>query len=502
MPNCTPRRRVNDCGRGLAPGPLTMKKRTKIICTIGPSSGEEDVLLAMARAGMNVARLNFSHGDYADHERLIHRIRSVEKKVGEPIAILQDLQGPKIRVGVVPEAGIALAAGGTAVFDTASASGGCIPVDYAELHRFVKPGDRLLIADGTIETRVRQVSGTRLTVEVIQGGIVFSHKGINVPDTRLTVRAMTEKDIVDLTFGVAHDVDMIALSFVRDEKDILDARAAIQTAERNLEKKSEQPIAIIAKIERREAVQRIEDILKTADGIMVARGDLGVEIPAEEVPIVQKELIGKALAAGKPVIVATQMLDSMQTHAHPTRAEVSDVANAVIDHTDAVMLSNETATGAYPVATVETMSAIIEETEQSRFDNLSIAPVTAIHGKEQVSEVLSRLSRFLAEQVDATAVVSASMTGATARHLSACRLERPVHVGAISLRAARQMNLSWGILPFLLPFCDSAEAMITQAFLSLKKEKKIRSGDTVIVVAGEPSGSPGALNILEVRKVE
>ncbi len=481
-----------------------MMKRTKIVCTIGPSCGTHKALTAMAMAGMNVARLNFSHGDYADHERLILLLRRIEKETGETIAILQDLQGPKIRVGVLPDSGVTLKAGSNVQFDTAISAyrDEIIPIDYHELHRFLKKGHRLLIADGTIETRVTGVSGSRITVEVIAGGAVFSHKGINVPDSTLAVRAMTEKDKEDLAFGVAHDVDMIALSFVRSEKDILDARSSIRAAERALKKKPDQPIAIIAKIERREAIENIRPILAAADGIMVARGDLGVEIPAEDVPIVQKELIAKALAAAKPVIVATQMLDSMQEHPHPTRAEVSDVANAVIDHTDAVMLSNETATGKFPVEAVETMTAVIVETEKSRFDNLPISPVETGGAAGEAGRAISRLSRFLAEQVDATAALSASASGETARLLSRYRLEKPVYVATSSVRAARQMNLSWGVVPRLLARHTSLKAMIDMTLTELKQEKKLRAGDTVVVVAGEPDGSPEHLNILEVRAVE
>jgi pyruvate kinase len=466
-----------------------MNKRTKIVCTIGPACDTVETLAQMARAGMNVARLNFSHGTHKQHAATIKNIRTVERELGEPIAILQDLQGPKIRIGLLPESGVPLAEGAMTVLDTAAGKD-AIPVDYTELHQFLRPGERLLIGDGKIDTRVVGVDGTRITVEIVVGGIVTSHKGINVPDTHLAVRAMTDKDKEDLQFGLDHDVDMIALSFVRSPEDIAEARAMLGDA----------PLSIIAKIERQEAVECIDDILAVADGIMVARGDLGVEVPAEEVPLIQKKLIDRALDAAKPVIVATQMLDSMQENPRATRAEVSDVANAVIDHTDAVMLSNETATGKYPVEAVKTMAKIIVETEGSGYDNLVLPPMQK-DGKKQTDDVVSELSRVLAEQVDAKLIMAASMTGETGRLISRYRPELPIFVGTSSKRTERQLNLSWGVLPFALLPCASIEELIQRSFDHLKKQGRLMAGDTVVVVAGEPVGSVGHVNVLEVRIV-
>ncbi|MBI5728402.1 MAG: pyruvate kinase [Candidatus Magasanikbacteria bacterium] len=478
-----------------------MPKRTKIVCTIGPACESVETIAKMVKAGMNVARLNFSHGTYENHYQLLKNIRQVAKAADEPVAIMQDLQGPKIRVGILPPEGVVLKVGEMVAFDTAvlDHAEGVIPIDYAELHHYLKPGERLLLNDGRIETKVVRVSETRVNAEVIVGGVLTSHKGINVPDSTLTVRAMTEKDKEDLRFGVVHEVDYVALSFVRSPDDILDARYLIKEYEEEMGLHPVQPIRIIAKIERHEAVENIEAILDVADGIMVARGDLGVETPAQEVPLVQKRLIDAALAAAKPVIVATQMLDSMQENPRPTRAEVSDVANAVIDHTDAVMLSNETATGKFPVETVTTMAEIIEKTEASHYDNLAMREHSA--EEQQLADIMSELSRLLAERVKAKLIVTASVTGTTARLISRYRPELPIVVGAESVRVQRQLNLSWGVLPFVLTRPSSIEELTERSIVYLKKKKIVARGDEIIVVAGEPVGQVGHINLLEVREV-
>jgi pyruvate kinase len=483
---------------------MHMKKRTKIVCTIGPACMDKSVIREMVRQGMNVARLNFSHGTHADHEMMIHRIRQVEKETHEPIAIMQDLQGPKIRIGMMPDDGVDLAQGKAVVFDTSlkKYAGDAIPLDYPELHQFMKKGERIFIADGKIEARVTRVQGTKIEAKMAVAGRIFSHKGINVPDTTLGVRALTEKDQLDLRFGVAHDVDLVALSFVRTPDDVLHARELIIRYEKEFKKKPDQSIAIIAKIERGEAVENIEKILEVTDGIMVARGDLGVEVPAAEVPLIQKKLIDLALQYARPVIVATQMLDSMQENPRATRAEVSDVANAVIDHTDAVMLSNETATGKYPVETVETMATIIRETEASTYDDLPMVPIKKGEQKKNTDDVVSELSRMLAERVDAAMIMAASLTGETGRLISRYRPELPIFVGTSSKRTEHQLNLSWGVLPFTLLPCDSIEELIQRAFTHLKKARYLKTGDKVVVVAGEPVGSAGHVNLLEIRQVE
>jgi len=478
-----------------------MKKRTKIVCTIGPASEKKEILKKMVNAGMNVARLNFSHGTYENHALLMKNIREVEAETGEPIAIMQDLQGPKIRVGILPEEGLELKEKQSVVFSTGITEykGEAIPVDYTELHEHVRSGERMLLNDGKIEVKIEKVLENEIQTRVVVSGMLTSHKGINVPDSHLNIRAMTEKDKQDARFGVEHGVDYIALSFVMGPSDILDLRYLIKEYEKELGLKDEKPIRIIAKIERNDAVKNIQEIMEVVDGIMIARGDLGIEIPAAEVPLVQKKLVDIALEHGKPVIVATQMLDSMQENPRPSRAEVSDVANAVIDHTDAVMLSNESATGKYPVETVHTMAEIIYEAEKSVYDNL---PLREYKEKEmQIDNIISGLSRLLAEKVNAKLILAASISGETGRLISRYRPELPIAVATAEERVRHQLNLSWGVIPFILPTCKSIEELVERSLVYLKKNKYVKVGDNIIVVAGEPVGQAGHVNLLEVREV-
>lgn len=478
-----------------------VNKRTKIVCTLGPSCETVETMTAMVEAGMNVARLNFSHGTYENHAMLMEHVRTVAHDTGEPIAILQDLQGPKIRVGELPEDGVVLEDGASVVFDTGidAYADGVIPVDYTQLHTFVQPGERMLLNDGRSEVSITAVDGTRITTNVVVGGTITSHKGLNVPDSAITARALTQKDKEDAKFGVEHGVDMIALSFVRTPEDILDLRYWIKECEKELSITPANPIRIIAKIERREAVEQIAAILDVADGIMVARGDLGIEIPAEEVPLVQKRLIDAALDHARPVIVATQMLDSMQHSPRPTRAEVSDVANAVIDHTDAVMLSNETATGKYPVQVVETMSRIVVETEKSHYDDLHQRDRVQAHTK--VDDTISHLSRTLAEDIGATVIVAASLSGETGRLISRHRPQLPIVVASSTERVQHQLNLSWGVVPVVILPCQSIEELVERSEVQLKRKQLVAVGDKMVVVAGEPVGHAGHVNLLEVRTV-
>lgn len=477
------------------------KKRTKIICTIGPACESVEILKKMVESGMNVARLNFSHGTYENHEMLIKNIRQVAQETGEPVAIMQDLQGPKIRVGILPEEGVELGLGQVVNFDTyiENYHTGVIPIDYEDLHKFVKKGQRILLDDGRIEANILEVHGTSIKAQIVAGGTLKSHKGINVPDTKLIVRALTEKDKEDARFGVKLKVDFMAISFVTKPEDILDLRYLIKEYEKELKSKVQQPIRIIAKIERREAVENIKQILEVADGIMIARGDLGIETPAKDVPLTQKKIIDLCLESAKPVIVATQMLDSMQNNPRPTRAEVSDVANAVIDHTDAVMLSNETATGQFPVETVNTMSEIIFGTEKSVYDNLLVREPKKKKGR--VDDVISQMSRVLAEKVGAKIILAASISGETARLISRYRPELPIVVATSTERVRHQLNLSWGVVPFMLEPCRTIEELVARSVLELKRLKMVSIGDKIIVVAGEPVGHAGHVNLLEVREV-
>lgn len=475
-------------------------KQTKIVCTIGPSCETVELLTKMVESGMNVARLNFSHGTHKNHLMLIKNVRIVEKNTGEAVAVLQDLQGPKIRVGLLPKKGVELKKGNKVYFSTDEKDTTSIPIGYKDLHKFLKKGETILFDDGKIQGIVVSVKGKKICVEIIVSGILFSHKGINIPESDLSkLKILTDKDKEDIVFGVSHGVDMIALSFVRSPHDILDLKYYIKKVEHDLGIKKQEPIRVVAKIEKAEAVECIDEILDVVDAIMIARGDLGVEMPAEEVPIIQKKLVDKAVEKAKPVIVATQMLDSMQHNPRPTRAEVSDVANAVIDHTDAVMLSNETASGEYPVETVTMMSKIIRQIEKSKYDDLFFRnPKGKIH---KIDDTISGLSRLVAEDVGAKVILAASISGETGRLISRYRPEYQIVVATSTDRVRRQLNLSWGVHPFILVPCTSIEELVDRSVLHLKKEKKVKKGDKIIVVAGEPVGHAGHVNLLEVRQV-
>lgn len=478
-------------------------KRTKIVCTLGPASGTKDKITELVKAGMNVARLNFSHGTHEDHARMIKIIRAIAEETGEPIAILQDLQGPKIRVGELPKEGVELKPGAQVVFTTGKANiPKKLPVTYAKLHEDVKPGERLLFDDGLMSGKVVSVAGQDVTCEIIDGGILLSHKGINLPETAVSASAMSDKDKDDVKFGVSQHVDWVALSFVRSAKDILDLKFLIKRYEDELGilHGAEHPIRIVAKIEKGEAVEHIDEIIEEVDGIMVARGDLGIEMRAEEVPLIQKRLIDKCLAAAKPVIVATQMLDSMIRNPRPTRAEVSDIANAVIDHTDAVMLSGETASGKYPLESVQTMAKVIRETESSVYDNMQAGRIKK-PAKQTTEEAMSEVAKILAQEVEAEGILVASMSGDTGRVVSRHRPEKPIYVATDDDRVQRQLNLSWGVVAFLLPRCRTVEELIERSLSVLKKRHAVHKGDKLIVVAGEPVGVPGRVNLVEIREV-
>jgi len=475
-------------------------KRTKIVCTIGPASKEEKIIQKMIRAGMNIARLNFSHGTKKEHALLIKRIRKAAEKLNEPVAILADLQGPRIRVGELPPQGKKLLLGEQVILTTnLKKINDKIPVTYSKLHEDIKIGNRILLADGLIELKVREVKGQDIICEVKNGGVLTSHKGINLPGIKVSLGAITDKDKEDLKFGIKEGVDFIALSFVTQAKEVYDLRYLIKQYEEELGIKNKAPIKIIVKIERGQAIENFEEILEATDGVMVARGDLGIEMPPEDVPLIQKEIIDKCLEKAKPVIVATQMLESMIQNPRPTRAEVSDVANAVIDHTDAVMLSGETANGKYPVQVVEIMTKIIETTEKSTYDDLTI--------KEQmkkikpVEEAVGNMANILARTIDVKAVLVASLGGRTARLVSRYRPELPIFVATDNERVQRQLNLSWGVIPFVLPSCRSLEELVDHSIGYLKKEKLVWKKDKIIIVAGEPVGRSGVVNLVEIKEI-
>ncbi|MBP9869009.1 pyruvate kinase [Patescibacteria group bacterium] len=470
---------------------MTSIKRTKIVCTVGPASRDTATLFKMGEAGMDVARLNFSHGTHEDHAAFVKRLGLVGKRLGQPFAILQDLQGPKIRVGDLPKEGMKLLAGKSAIFATgADVAQGDIPVTLDSLHRDVKKGEHLLLDDGLLEVIVERVDGRRIHTQVVQGGLLTSHKGLNLPGTNLHLPALSEKDRADAAFGVKLGVDYVALSFVRSPDDVKDLRALLDRKGRDGKN-----IRIIVKIEKQEAVDRFDEILPLVDGVMVARGDLGIETPAARVPVVQKQLIAACRAVGTPVIVATQMLDSMIRNPRPTRAEVSDVANAVADHADAVMLSGESASGAHPVEAVRVMAETIRAVESSRYDDLN--PVDMQNAKN-VPDVIGGTVRLVVEALGRVPVVVATASGRSALDIATFRPEVPVYALTFDPRTARSLRLVWGVESFLLPKKSSPDAMVKAGIERLHKLRKLKRGTKLVVVTGAKDATPGTANRIEI----
>lgn len=462
-------------------------KKTKIICTIGPASENPKVLTQLVKNGMNVARLNFSHGSYENHLQLMENIRSVSKKLKTPIAILQDLQGPKIRIGKLDNS-VSVKKGQTVIL------GKDIPLDF-DISLSVKPKERILIEDGLIELvaqkvykpRAKSKSAGTIVCKVVNGGEIKSHKGVNLPDTTITFPIFTKKDLQDLKFGLSNEVDYVALSFVRSKKDILQIRKYI---DKYLPKGGLRP-RVIAKIERREAVENFDDILESADAIMVARGDLGVEIEDSQVPLIQKDIIAKCNSMAKPVIVATQMLDSMIRNPRPTRAEVSDVANAVIDRADAVMLSGETATGNYPINAVAEMTRIIKATEESPYDDLVVEIFSGDKLEDKKAALIAGAVQRLAIGIDAAAIIGTTESGYTARFISRQRPSAPIIIMTDRNKVYRQLCLVWGVTPLYvesLSALKNVEGLLKHFVSEARKMKLVAKGDKVVLVAGNPLG--------------
>ena len=475
-------------------------KRTKIVCTIGPSSNSEKVLTQLIKAGLNVARLNFSHGTYAEHKKVINSIRNLSLKLEQPITILQDLQGPRIRLGALPQKGIELKNRANVILTTNSkAKLPKIPVTYDKLHLDVKKGQTLLLVDGIIDLKVIKVSGQDIHCVVRNGGMIFSHKGINLPQTKLSIPTITAKDKKDLEFGIKNKIDMVALSFVRSDQDVLDLKKIIKLLENKYQGKKAMPTQVIVKLEKPEAVKNINKIIKATDGVMVARGDLGIEMSPDKVPLVQKQVITKCLAAAKPVIVATQMLDSMIYNPRPTRAEVSDVANAVIDHTDAIMLSGETANGKYPLAAVKIMAQIAQRTEKSKYDDLELRRV--FKGKAKIGQAISSSAQLLAKDLKAKAILVTSLSGQTARYVSRYRPELPILVATNNEKVKHQLNLSWGVIPFVLPKCTNIEELTAKAIKYITQKGLVKKNDKIIIVAGFPLNKSGTINWINIHQI-
>lgn len=469
-------------------------RRTKIVCTIGPASDSVEILKSMILKGMNVARLNFSHGTHEQHAKRLELIRQAAGEIGTVVGIMLDTKGPEIRTGLLQEDKISLAAGNDLVLTTEEIKGTAerLSVSYKGLPADVGPGARILLADGLVELKVKSVSGTEILCEIVNGGEIGSQKNVNLPGVVVSLPAVTQKDVDDINFAVAQGFDFIAASFIRSASDVLAVRRILEELGSDIQ--------IIAKIENHQGVENIDEILKVADGIMVARGDLGVETPTEEVPLIQKMIIQKCNRSGKPVITATQMLDSMIHNPRPTRAEATDVANAIFDGTDAIMLSGETAAGKYPVEAVETMDKIAVRTERALgFEELlgrkEISPART------VTDAISHATCTTALDLGATAIITSTKSGHTARMVSKYRPKARIIAVTPKMDVVRKMMLIWGVMPLLVTETRNTDDMIAAAIESALSAELIKCGDLVVITAGIPVGVPGTTNLLKVHIV-
>jgi len=463
--------------------------RTKIVCTLGPSTATDDAIRGLIEAGMNVARVNFSHGTHDQHAATIAMVRRLAEESGKPIAILGDLQGPRIRIGDLARPITLTVGGDVTLVHEGEETNAEIPVTYDQLANDVRVGDRILIDDGLIELVALDVGNSRVKARVLNGGELKSHKGLNLPGIQVSAPSITDKDTADIRFAVAQQVDYLALSFVRRAEDIESLRKMIPKW-----------LLVVAKIEKDVALQNIEAIVRATDAVMVARGDLGVELPFEAVPGAQKRIIRLANSYGRPVITATQMLESMIEHPRPTRAEASDVANAIMDGTDAVMLSAETAAGAYPRLAVEAMTRIIREIETH-------PPVTPFAGAEQGDGVVTTEGAIAAATVAAVGMLRAPLiavftkSGFSARVVASKRPPVPILALTDETRTYRQLALVWGVVPELVPHCSDYDEMMQQTKGVVTGRELASSGDRIIVTAGVPFDMPGTTNLLKVETV-
>ena len=469
-----------------------MMRRTKIVCTIGPSSDSEEMIARLIAAGMNVARLNFSHGT-TDYQRdLVRKIKRVRKALNKPVAILQDLQGPKIRIGVIESGFVTLQPGQEFVLTakTVAGDGTRASVSLASLPHEVKVQHPILLADGNIELRVEKIAPPDIHCRVIVGGLLSSHKGINLPGSDVHVDSLTKKDREDIVVGLEEGVDAIALSFVRRASDILACKTVIMDHGGN--------VPIVAKIEKHEAVDNIDSIVAASQAVMVARGDLGVEIDLEKVPLVQKSIIRKCNALGKPVITATQMLQRMVDNPRPTRAEATDVANAILDGTDAVMLSDETAAGKYPAESVMMMDRISRAAEAAldelKFENIPIEAGT--------SDAISRASYFIAKEIGAAAIITPTWSGSTACLVSRFRPKQPILATTPNEAALDFLSLCWGVIPVAIPPSDTMDNMIRLSIERARNAGYVESGQQVIITGGAPLHVAGKTNFIKVDRVD
>ncbi len=466
-----------------------MTRRGKIVCTLGPATNSDEMVKALVEAGMDVARLNFSHGDYADHEAAYRRVRAASDATGRAVGILADLQGPKIRLGRFRETKTVWSNGESVRITVEDCEGthDRVSTTYKQLAQDARPGDRLLVDDGKVGLVVEAIDGNDVVCMVIEGGPVSNNKGISLPGMAVSVPALSQKDIEDLEFALKLGVDIVALSFVRSPSDVELVHAVMDRVGRR--------VPVVAKLEKPEAVENLEAIVRAFDAVMVARGDLGVELPLEEVPLVQKRAIEIARENAKPVIVATQMLESMIENSRPTRAEASDVANAVLDGTDAVMLSGETSVGEFPLEAVRTMARIVARVEQ----DADGPPLP--HVPRTKRGVISYAARDIGERLDAKALIAFTSSGDTVRRLA--RLHSPLPLmGFVTVPELRsQLALSWGTETFIVPEADSTDSMIRQVDHALLELGRYQRGDLVIIVAGAPPGTVGSTNLIHVHRI-
>jgi len=470
-------------------------RRTRIVCTLGPATDSPRVQRALLKAGMDVARLNFSHGTYEEHARNIASIRQLAEETGRAIGILQDLSGPKLRIGEFKAGQVHLRRGQTFTLASKAVEGDRegVRLAFPRLAQYVEAGERIMLSDGAIELRVREIVNGDIVCRVMNGGSLGSHQGVNLPDTVLPVRAVTHKDLQDLDFGIEHGVDWVAMSFVRSPEDLAPLRRRM--------KKCGCAIPIIAKVEKHEAVSALDGILQAADGMMVARGDLGVEMPLEDVPGIQKEIIRKCNLAGKPVITATQMLQSMIESPRPTRAEVTDIANAILDGTDAVMLSGETAVGKYPVRAARMMAEVAVHAERL-LDFEAIRREKAAIVSDTPTDAISESCVAMAHDLRAKAILVSTSSGYTARMVSKNRPSAPIVAVTSEHETYRRLPLVWGVQPlFVGVTSQDTDEVLARAQETAKAHGYVKDGDIVVITAGVPVGVPGHTNLIKVQVI-
>ena len=470
-------------------------RKTKIVCTLGPATNDKETIKKVVEAGMNVARMNFSHGDHDEHKQRIDLVKEVEKETEKTIGLMLDTKGPEIRTGEMKGDKIQLEADTEVIISKEDVEGTTekISVSYKDLAEDMEVGNRILIDDGLIELEVTEINGGDVVTRVVNGGELGSRKGVNLPGVKVSLPALTEKDISDIRFGVEQGIHFIAASFVRKAEDVIEIRKI-------LEESGDENIFIIAKIENQEGVENLDDILEVADGIMVARGDLGVEIPAEKVPIVQKMMIKKCNEASKPVITATQMLDSMIRNPRPTRAEASDVANAIYDGTDATMLSGESAAGKYPVESVKTMAQIAQEVENSESYRDKFAGKYEF-AADSVTSAISLATCQTSEELGAEAIITSTGSGLTARTVSKYRPQTPIIAVTPNRRVLHQLAMTWGVSPLLAARSSTTDEMMDNAISTAVDHNLIEEGDLVTITAGTPVGISGTTNLIKIDVV-